>query len=49
MTSRRGACAGTLFWDTELEGALRRGRLSPAVFDLYTIVVFAGIAAEARR
>lgn len=39
--------AGTQFWDETLEGELRQGRLTSASFDRYSMVLFAGIAAEA--
>jgi hypothetical protein len=41
--------AGTLFWDQQLEADLKNDRLTPAAFDSYTVVLFAGIAAEAVR
>ncbi|KAI5068956.1 hypothetical protein GOP47_0015257 [Adiantum capillus-veneris] len=39
--------AGTQFWDATLEDELRQGRLTNASFDRYSMVLFAGIAAEA--
>lgn len=39
--------AGTQFWDETLEDELRQGRLTNASFDRYSMVLFAGIAAEA--
>lgn len=39
--------AGTQFWDETLEEELRQGRLTNASLDRYSMVLFAGIAAEA--
>ncbi|CAI5533285.1 unnamed protein product [Closterium sp. Naga37s-1] len=39
--------AGTQFWDERLEDELRAGQLSSASVDRYSIVLFAGVAAEA--
>lgn len=39
--------AGTQFWDETLEDELRQGRLTNASFDRYSMILFAGIAAEA--
>ncbi|GBG67127.1 hypothetical protein CBR_g81551 [Chara braunii] len=39
--------AGTQFWDSTLEEELRSGKLSAASLDRYSMVLFAGIAAEA--
>ncbi|CAM6039580.1 unnamed protein product [Sphagnum compactum] len=39
--------AGTQFWDESLDRELRQDRLTGATLDMYCIVVFAGIAAEA--
>ncbi|KAK2972034.1 hypothetical protein RJ640_005054 [Escallonia rubra] len=39
--------AGTQFWDEKLQNELAEGRLSGTAFDRYSMVLFAGIAAEA--
>eukprot|EP00252_Welwitschia_mirabilis_P004352 TRINITY_DN14687_c0_g1_i1.p1 TRINITY_DN14687_c0_g1~~TRINITY_DN14687_c0_g1_i1.p1 ORF type:complete len:393 (+),score=67.15 TRINITY_DN14687_c0_g1_i1:85-1263(+) len=39
--------AGTQFWDKTLASELLEGKLSTASFDRYSMVLFAGIAAEA--
>lgn len=39
--------AGTQFWDEGLQNELSEGRLSGSAFDRYSMVLFAGIAAEA--
>lgn len=39
--------AGTQFWDATLEDELRQGLLTNASFDRYSMILFAGIAAEA--
>ncbi|KAL2629465.1 hypothetical protein R1flu_014151 [Riccia fluitans] len=39
--------AGTQFWDETLENELRQDKLTGASIDRYSIVLFAGIAAEA--
>jgi hypothetical protein len=39
--------AGTQFWDEKLQKELAEGRLSGTSFDRYSMVLFAGIAAEA--
>ncbi|KAJ4705792.1 ATP-dependent zinc metalloprotease [Melia azedarach] len=39
--------AGTQFWDEKLNNELAEGRLSGTAFDRYSMVLFAGIAAEA--
>ncbi|GJP86433.1 hypothetical protein CLOP_g16456 [Closterium sp. NIES-67] len=41
--------AGTQFWDEQLEDELRAGQLSSASVDRYSIVLFAGVAAEAMQ
>ncbi|KAH9677051.1 ATP-dependent zinc metalloprotease [Citrus sinensis] len=39
--------AGTQFWDEKMNNELAEGRLSGTAFDRYSMVLFAGIAAEA--
>ncbi|CAH2033395.1 unnamed protein product [Thlaspi arvense] len=39
--------AGTQFWDQKMESEIAAGRLSGSSFDRYSMVLFAGIAAEA--
>ncbi|CAI0555493.1 unnamed protein product [Linum tenue] len=39
--------AGTQFWDEKMSNELAEGQLSGAAFDRYSMVLFAGIAAEA--
>ncbi|KAF8024411.1 hypothetical protein BT93_F1562 [Corymbia citriodora subsp. variegata] len=39
--------AGTQFWDDKMDKELAEGRLSGTAFDRYSMVLFAGIAAEA--
>ncbi|CAH8352219.1 unnamed protein product [Eruca vesicaria subsp. sativa] len=39
--------AGTQFWDQKMESEIAEGRLSGSSFDRYSMVLFAGIAAEA--
>ncbi|CAN8275651.1 unnamed protein product [Cochlearia groenlandica] len=39
--------AGTQFWDQKMESEIAEGRLSSSSFDRYSMVLFAGIAAEA--
>ncbi|KAL3734063.1 hypothetical protein ACJRO7_023418 [Eucalyptus globulus] len=39
--------AGTQFWDDKMDKELAEGRLSSTAFDRYSMVLFAGIAAEA--
>ncbi|KAG2648772.1 uncharacterized protein LOC120654764 [Panicum virgatum] len=39
--------AGTQFWDEKMEKELAEGHLSSTVFDRYSMILFAGIAAEA--
>lgn len=39
--------AGTQFWDEKMDKELAEGRLSSTAFDRYSMVLFAGIAAEA--
>ncbi|KAJ0250000.1 hypothetical protein HA466_0142190 [Hirschfeldia incana] len=39
--------AGTQFWDQKMESEIAEGRLSGTSFDRYSMVLFAGIAAEA--
>ncbi|XP_010557268.1 PREDICTED: uncharacterized protein LOC104826324 [Tarenaya hassleriana] len=39
--------AGTQFWDQKMESEIAVGRLSGSSFDRYSMVLFAGIAAEA--
>lgn len=39
--------AGTQFWDEALDAELREGRLTGSTVDRYSVVLFAGIAAEA--
>ncbi|CAO2037307.1 unnamed protein product [Urochloa humidicola] len=39
--------AGTQFWDEKMEKELAEGHLSSTAFDRYSMILFAGIAAEA--
>ena len=51
MRDRRFAAgtAGTVFFDPELGAAMKRGELPRSAVDRYSVVVLAGIAAEAQR
>ncbi|XP_013625036.1 PREDICTED: uncharacterized protein LOC106331266 isoform X2 [Brassica oleracea var. oleracea] len=44
---RLSSQAGTQFWDQKMESEIAEGRLSGSSFDRYSMVLFAGIAAEA--
>ena len=51
MRDRRFAAgtAGTVFFDPELGAAMKRGELPRSAVDRYSVVVLAGIAAEAQQ